>query len=220
MPITTVNKVKTILIKLNKDTPDTIIPIYRSTVIVEGSELFPEHYITSFNTFIKNLKGYSRIESLPEIELPQFELEDTDTQRLYKTLDVEWKSPRKQIDFFISASEIGIDWYPIGSVSLLNPAGYPYRVYELLTIYTNDIALELGPNSAIGVRVKDVGFGKLVNDDVFNIYGSYVEEIFVKYEDRPININVSSLVDNNQNQSSSNLVNNSFLVGNTSLMGN
>jgi hypothetical protein len=121
--ITTFNKAKTIVKSLDSTTGQNIVPIFSNTLTgnYPGS-------IISVNAFIKNLKAHAKISSLAPIKVPNFHLEDSETDKLYKTLDIEWGSPRKQLNLYISDNDI--DWYQIGAISLLNPSGYPYRIYN------------------------------------------------------------------------------------------
>ncbi|WP_143755499.1 hypothetical protein [Gloeocapsopsis sp. IPPAS B-1203] len=222
---------------LQFDTFDRIIPIYRSSELSIGSELIPGHTIVNYNCFFKNLKAFAEIISLPEANLPDFELEDSETDKLYKVLDIEWKSARKQMTVYISPTSNTLNWVKVGSVSMLNPSGYPYRIYNLLDMFTDNLALELGENSAIGVGIDNVGHGLLGTSDKVTIHGSYVEEIFVQYtEPQPIinltiperqpiiNVNfASNPISNgggntgNQQQSTidnTSLIDNSFLIAN------
>jgi hypothetical protein len=54
---------------------------------------------------VKNLKAHAKINSLPPIKLPDFQLEDSETDKLYKTLDIEWGSARKQLNLYISDNQ-------------------------------------------------------------------------------------------------------------------
>jgi hypothetical protein len=136
----------------------------------------------SLNGFVKNLKAFSKISSLAAVQLPVFELEDSESQKLFKTLDIEFNSPRKQLDLFISVNN---EWNQVGSASLLNPSGYPYRMYNLMDFYTDNSAAELGENGKIGVKISDVGYGLLTGNDTVTIHGSYIQEfVFAdSYED-------------------------------------
>ncbi len=217
MPISSVNRIKTIGVSLSSDS-NAMAVIYENTGIIVGREFLSDYKIVSFNTFIKNLKVFASINSLDNAILPDFKIEDSDTDRLHKVLDIEWKSPRKQIDLFIQSNNK--DWLPIGSTSLLNPAGYPFRIYNLMDLFTDNLALELGDNSRIGIKVKDVGYGLLASTDLVTIHGSYVEEIYLVSKEPPINITVTGtsggsvtpVIDNSFNNTS--LVDNTFLVGN------
>ena len=193
MPLATVNRVKTITVSLSSDSGSDIVPIYEANELTLGQELLPGHKIVSFNCFIKNLKAFAAIRSLPEVPLPDFALEDSETDKLYKTLDIEWKSPRKQLSLYVSSDNSG--WLQVGSVSLLNPYGYPFRVYNLMDLYTDNLALELGENSKIGIGVDGVGHGLLQSNDVVTVHGSYVEEFFLSYEDVAPVINVNPVIE-------------------------
>lgn len=201
---------------------NNIVTIYQNSDLTIGDELLPGHTIINFNSFVKNLKAFARIASLPEAPLPSFSLEDSQTDKLYKTLDVEWKSARKQLNLYIST---GDDWSQVGSISMLNPYGYPFRIYTLLDLFTDNLALELGENGKIGVQVQDVGYGLLTAQDSVTIHGSYVEEIFASYENKPDTTYVivqggssggggSTTPAPDYSVSNNSIVGNDFLVGN------
>jgi hypothetical protein len=177
--ITTIAESKAITLKLNSASASSIIPVFSSAAFSTG------YQILSQNIFIKNLKAYAKIASLDPINLPNFELEDTETDKLYKTLDVEWGSPRKQLNLYISNTD-PVDWNLIGSISLLNPSGYPYRMYNLMDLYTDNLAIELGDNGQIGVQIQDVGYGLLTGSDLVTIHGSRLREIVVEDNPAPI----------------------------------
>ncbi len=129
----------------------------------------------SVNGFLKNLKGYSNIVSLPEAGLPDIQLEDTDQTRLIKAMNIEWESFRIQLDLEISPD--GINFIKIGAISLINQMGYPFRNYSLLDFFTDGLAAEFGTNGKIACQVKDVGYGKLGTNDELTIYGNVSQEI-------------------------------------------
>lgn len=133
----------------------------------------------SLNSFIKNLRAFAIIKSLAPVRLPNYSLEDSESEKTYKMLDVEWGSARKQLDLFISRN--GGTWDMVGAISLLNPSGYPYRIYNLQDLYTPNLAIELGEDGKIGVQVVDVGYGVLSGTDFVTVHGSYTQE-WVGYE--------------------------------------
>lgn len=172
MSIYTHAKVYSINKRLPYDT-DRIFTIYENTgqsaeYLGKGLE------ILTVNTYLKNLKCYSVIKSLPGGLMPNFELTDTETDRLAKTLQVEWNSPRKHLAVYFGLGDG--DWLPIGAASLLAPFGYPFRIHNLLDLFTDNLAAELGIGAKIGVNVVDVNYGLLSHNDVVVITGSYVEE--------------------------------------------
>ncbi|NEU76956.1 hypothetical protein PI95_031785 [Hassallia byssoidea VB512170] len=170
MVISTFNKAKTIVKSLDSATGQSIIPVFSNTLV--GN--YPGQ-IVSVNAFVKNLKAHAKISSLAPVKLPNFQLEDSETDKLYKTLDIEWGSARKQLNLYISDNQT--DWYQVGAISLLNPSGYPYRIYNLMDLITDNLAIELGENGRIGVQIQDVGYGALQTGDLVTIHGSYVQEI-------------------------------------------
>jgi hypothetical protein len=170
--ISTFNKAKTIVKSLDAATGQVVVPVF-SNVLTEN---YPGQ-IVSVNAFVKNLKAHAKISSLAPVKLPNFTLEDSETDKLYKTLDIEWGSARKQLNLYISDNQT--DWYQVGAISLLNPSGYPYRIYNLMDLITDNLAIELGENGRIGVQVQDVGYGALQTGDSITIHGSYVQEIAV-----------------------------------------
>ncbi|MBE9210230.1 hypothetical protein IQ244_27780 [Nostoc sp. LEGE 06077] len=183
MAISTINEAKPIVLKLDANSTSNVYPIFTDNdfTIDTGS-------VVSENIFVKNLKAYVKIASLPEANLPDITLEDSNTQALYKSLNTEWSSARKQLDLLVS--EDSINWHPVGSISLLNPAGYPYRVYNIMDLYTQNLAIELGKNGRLGVQLKDAGWGLLQSGDTVTIHGSYVKEICIDDSPTPINNSV------------------------------
>lgn len=226
MAITPINQVKTITHKL--DLTANIATIYSTSLIV-GSEYLPGYKIISFNAFIKNLKAFASIPSLTEAPLPNFLPTDTSTAKTIKVLDVEWGSPRKQLNLYIS-NDRSIDWFQVGSVSLLNPYRYPFRIYNLMDLFTDNLALELGENSRIGASIQNVGYGLLSADDNVVIHGSYTEEIFVQTEDKqPTNnyyFEIKNIGTGGSNTGSGGATtpntsfSNSSSISNTSIVGN
>lgn len=217
MPISELNVAKTITKTLNSTTGSGIISVYTNSVSVVGTDYKPGYQVISCNAFLKNLKAYAKIDSLEEAPLPEFELGDSDTQKLYKTLDVEWGSPRKQLNLFIKSGST--DWSPVGSISLLNPYGYPYRLYSLMDLYTDALSFELGTNSSIGLQIQDVGYGLLSGTDVVTIHGSYVEEYYLLNDEPPININING-GSTAPTQTTDTTIGNSTYIDNTFLIGN
>lgn len=216
MPISNVSQVKSIALKLGANN-NSIQTIYANNGLAVGDELIANHRIISFSCFIKNLRVFASVTSLEEAPLPDFALEDTATAKRQKVLDVEWKSPRKQLNLYITnaPNPTQQQWLQVGSVSLLNPYGYPFRVYNVMDLFTDNLALELGENGKIGVSVEDVGNGLLTSEDNVVVHGSYTEEIFLQSPDIPITINVlggsgNGLIGEAENS----------LLGNTSSVGN
>ncbi|MBF2016300.1 MAG: hypothetical protein IGS23_14065 [Rivularia sp. T60_A2020_040] len=175
-----INLVKSINLQLDVNTGDNIIPFMLSEVEID---INLRHKILSQNKYLKNLKCYSAIKSIAEAELPNFNFDDSQSDKLNKVLDIEWKSPRKQLNLLIGNEN---NWMPIGETSLLNPMGYPYRINNLLDLLTDNLAFELGQDTQLAVKIEDVGYGLLEDTDLITIYGNYVEEIVIDDSVQPI----------------------------------
>lgn len=176
----TINIARTIRTSLDLNSGTDIIQLTSDSPLVN---LNPRHTIISRNKYLKNLKTYASITSLPEVELPDFELEDSETEKLHKVLDIEWGANRKQLNLLFGVEN---DWLSVGETSLLNPSGYPYRIYNLLDLVTDNLAFEMGDSAALAVQIQDVGFGLLQGADKVNIFGSYIEEIVIDDSTQPI----------------------------------
>ena len=185
MSVSTFTVVKSIVLPLSASSGDTIVPVYESSPASISNLLPNGSTIISFNSFIKNLKVFASVQSLEESELPDIKLEDSDTDKLRKTLDIEWGSPRKQLNLYIATDS---SWYQVGSVSLLNPYGYPFRIYNILDLFTDNLAFELGENGKVGISVQDVGYGLLTNVDKVTVHGSLIEEVVLSEEEVPDNV--------------------------------
>jgi hypothetical protein len=123
---------------------------------------------------LNNLRAIASIPSLPQVDLPNFELLDSETERLTKALDVQWNSPRKQLAIMHS-SDAGVTWHKIGAIAMFRSA-YPFTTHDLMNWLTPDTAREYPEGSAVGVRLEDVGTGLLGAGDTVIIDGSYIEE--------------------------------------------
>lgn len=169
--------VGTISKKLDSTTSPGVITIFQANNT--NLPTVPGSTKLSLNSFIKNLRAFAIIKSLAPVRLPSYSLEDSESEKTYKMLDIEWGSARKQLDLFISRN--GGTWDMVGAISLLNPSGYPYRIYNLQDLYTPNLAIELGEDGKIGVQVVDVGYGVLSGTDFVTVHGSYTQE-WVGYE--------------------------------------
>jgi hypothetical protein len=137
-------------ITLDPNSGSTVKPLFTITPYNKSGYRLIHEYIE-----VENLKAVSWIYSLAEIEFPVFELEDTESKQLLTAINLEWKSPRIQMDVVIDINNT-LSWQRIAAYSLLNSSPYPYREYSLGN-HT------LGDNSMIGLQIRNVGFGLLQN---------------------------------------------------------
>ncbi|AFY43660.1 hypothetical protein [Nostoc sp. PCC 7107] len=172
MTISSINIVKPIVLSLNNTSTNEVYRIFEDEPFsTENGSIISE------NIFLKNLKAYVKISSLAPAQLPDISIEDSQVQATYKTLNAEWISERKQLNLLISTGDN--QWFPVGSISLLNPSGYPYRIHNLMDLYTDNLMVELGQTGRLGVQLQDVGTGLLVGSDTITIHGSYLKEVVI-----------------------------------------
>ncbi len=172
MTIKSINVVKKIAQRITSANENNLVVLFNNINPVSS---IPSDSIISVNGFLKNLKAYSRITSTLEVPLPNIQITDSDQERLFATLDIEWKSQRKHLDLLVSAD--GNDYIEIGTISLIRQQGYPYRMHSLLDFFTDGLADEFGDNGKVAVKISDVGYGLLSGDDTVTIHGSYLQEI-------------------------------------------
>lgn len=160
------------------------------TIVDNNIDLFRARYPTLpgdswVNGFLSELYCYTEINSLAEVALPNYDLGDSQSQKLTKTLQLEWGSPRYHLCLWTTAASnpTYTDWQLVGMISLLHPSGYPYRRYRPLDLLTDNLARELGENSKIGVSIKAAGSGLPKASDLIVIDGSWKQEVVMLQPD-------------------------------------
>lgn len=126
-----------------------------------------------FYGFITSLRMRVDINSMVEADIPNLDADTSRTERLTALRDMEWRSPRKQISFFMRTARL--DWQPIFDVSLMNRL--PYYQVNLLPYLTDNISFDTSNDFMLGAQITDVGYGKLSGEDNVLIFGSVREEI-------------------------------------------
>jgi len=171
-------RVKTICLELTATSATSIVQVFSTDSIQNTAKYSSIATEVITNGYIKNFRCKAKIKSLPEITLPVFDITETQSMRENKALSIEWGSPRKQLNCYAS-SDRGANWIEVDAVSLLNPAGYPYRTYNLLDLFSDNLALELGADAVVGVGLVEAGSGILTSEDKISIFGSYLEEVIL-----------------------------------------
>jgi hypothetical protein len=179
------NICKSIAFSITSSNGFNIIPLFENAI---PENIDPDD-VLSVNGFVKNLKAYAKITSIEEAPVPNILLEDSQPTRINKVLDIEWGSQRKELDVLLSSD--GTSFFTLGTASLINQVGYPFKVYNLLDLLTDGLAFELGQDGIIAARIQNVGYGGLEESDVVNVYGSWVQEVFLKEQVPIYNINVT-----------------------------
>ncbi len=125
-----------------------------------------------FYGFISDLRMKVDINSLPESEIPNLGVGSSRTERITAVRDLEWRSPRKQIDFYMRNSYIG--WTHLAAVSLLNRL--PYYHINLLPYFSDNVAFPIASDSVLAAQITDAGYGLLEPGDAVSIFGAVREE--------------------------------------------
>lgn len=115
--------------------------------------------------------------SLPEVILPDYSDEDTDTEQFQKTLALQWQSPRYQ--GVVWANESLTDdtkWAKGDFFSILNNSGVPYVNYNILNMLTTDIFEGLGRQSRLAISFQDVGWGVPKATDILTLKGTWAQQ--------------------------------------------
>lgn len=147
---------------------------------------------------VEDLKVTSWIYSLNAVPFPVFKLEDSESEQLLTAINLEWKSPRIQLDVVVDIDN-SLNWQRIAAYSLLNSDPYPYREYSVGNHF-------LGNNSMLGLQVRNVGFGLLQNSvkgqDKVTAYANLIRHIIIEKL-----IDTSSKIANNITTIASTIVN-------------
>ncbi|WP_375470250.1 hypothetical protein [uncultured Nostoc sp.] len=159
-----------VCVTLDPDTGSTVKPLLTYTPYSKSGYRLINEYLE-----INNLKAVSWIYNLPAVPFPVFELEDTESKQLLTAINLEWQSPRIQMDVMINIDNV--NWQRIAAYSLLNPTPYPYREYSLGN-HT------LGDNAMLGLQIKEVGSGVLqdttLGRDKVTLFADLIRQITVE----------------------------------------
>jgi hypothetical protein len=144
-------------------------------IIYQPSAISPYDRVQTlrFYGFITSLRMKVDINSIHESDIPNLDADATRLERLTALRNMEWKSPRKQITFFLRTANC--PWQPIFDVSLLNRL--PYYAVNLLPYLTDNISFDTSNDCLIGAQITNAGYGLLEDKDRVTLYGSVREEI-------------------------------------------
>ncbi|MBH8553317.1 hypothetical protein I8751_13220 [Nostocaceae cyanobacterium CENA357] len=158
-------------ITLDANSGATAVPIYTYIPFSRSGYRLINEYLE-----VNNLRATSWIYSLAKVQFPVFELEDTESKQALAAVNLEWKSPRIQMDLVLNLNNTNT-WQRLAAFSLLNPDPYPYREFDLGSH-------SLGSNSMIGIQIRNVGYGLLQNSvggqDKVTVYGDLTRTVLVE----------------------------------------
>lgn len=144
-------------------------------IIYQPSSVSPYDRVQTlrFYGFITSLRMKVDIRSISEADIPNLEADASRLERLTAMRNMEWKSPRKQITFYLRTATC--PWQAIFDVSLLNRL--PYYAVNLLPYLTDNISFDTSNDCLIGAQITNAGYGLLEGEDRVTLYGSVREEI-------------------------------------------
>ncbi|MFE4108568.1 hypothetical protein [Almyronema epifaneia] len=161
---------KQILKTLTEQSGSSIVQLYQPGLVTPWDRTSSLRYYG----FITDLRCNIDISSLPESELPDLSAATSRTDRITAVRDLEWRSPRKQLDFLMRDTYSG-GWQKIASLSLLNRE--PYYMINLLAYLSDNVAFMVANDAALGVQVVNVGKGLLEGADKVTVFGAVKEEV-------------------------------------------
>jgi len=169
------NRNQPIALKLDSSSADRIITIFHCKSDTEDAGYLRNADHVVLNGFIKTLRLKANIKSVAEVQLPNLSPEQSRTERLNLLRNLEWSSPRKEVNLYVA--ETFNNWFCIATVSLLNIQ--PFRIINLMEYLTENLAFELGTTGAVGISVHNAGYGLLDANDELVIHGSATTEVVV-----------------------------------------
>lgn len=174
-----------ILEKIPSQSSDIITIIYNDPTYAFTRFGVTEGYQT--NAFLTELYVYCEIDSLAEVPLPDYQLEDTESDRVVKTLNSVWGSdvPKFYLQLWRWKESLNT-WLPRGKISLLNNFGYPYTISRPFDLLTDNIARDMGEKHKLGVSIVDAGQGLLKTIDSVIIDGCWKQDVRIIAPDKPV----------------------------------
>lgn len=158
-----------ILTQVTPDNQTSVITLYQPGLVTPWDRTSSLRYYG----FISDLRVNIDISSLPETQIPQLDLGASRTERLTAVKQMEWGSPRYELDMLMKKSNTG--WLPVASLSLLNRR--PYYLINVLNYLTDQVAFQVANDAVLGIRVRDVGHGLMNGDDRLTFFGAVKEEV-------------------------------------------
>lgn len=122
--------------------------------------------------YLQSLRLKIACPSLAAADIPNLEPELTRAERIKIVRDLEWLSPRREIEIL---QRVGTGEYLVlGRVSCLNRP--PFYSINLLQFLTDNADYPIGAGTALAFRVKNSGHGLLSGADELIVFGGGVIE--------------------------------------------
>jgi hypothetical protein len=160
-----------ILKSLGSQHGNQLIELYRPGLLTPWDRSTTKRYYG----FMTDLRAKVDINSLAESALPDLDLTTSRIERMTSIRDLEWNSPRMQLDLLFKTSTAPL--VEIAQVSLLNRQ--PYYQVNLMGYLTDNGIFALGNDASFYVRIRNVGYGTLYQNDSVVLFGAVKEECSV-----------------------------------------
>jgi hypothetical protein len=189
---------------LNQSSSNNYITIFQKSVFSKAGY----RLIEEFNE-LSNITIVNYIHNIPGVEYPVIPLEYSDSERDKVLLDLQWKSPRIHLAFYLDVD--GEPRTQLEVQSLLSPKPYPYAKISI-----NDIPL--GNNGKLLASIINVGWGLLQNNDKVVILADCTSTYYVdkisngRIVQNTITSSPSQLLPENANRTAFTITNNTDSV--------
>ncbi len=160
-----------ILKSLGSQHGNQLIEVYKPGLLTPWDRSTTKRYYG----FLTDLRAKIDINSLSEMPLPDLDVTTSRIERMTSIRDSEWKSPRMELEILFKTSTAPLT--EIASLSLLNRQ--PYYQVNLMGYLTDNGIFAMGNDAVLFVRVKNVGWGTLYQNDAVVLFGAVKEEATV-----------------------------------------
>lgn len=167
-------------IEASNITTDIIPIVYNNPSLIKQEYPQLPDNIEDFgcNGYLTDLYSVERPYGLAEIQLPDYLDEDTKRERLLKTHQMQWESENFLLNLYTTKKRPPLtkeDWNFIGSIPILNTAGFKYTRHRPFDLFTHNLARSFGKWASAGIEIQITGknFGPL---DTITIDGSWHQE--------------------------------------------
>jgi len=127
--------------------------------------------------YVRDLRARISIKSLAASNIPEIDDLSTTSERITLMRNYEWGQSRFHLELLIK-QESDPSWETIGEISLMNKIETPFYMADLGDFFSAG-TIELGEQTIIGCRIKNVGYGHLAGEDKVTIFGTIIKEIRV-----------------------------------------
>ena len=138
-----------------------------------GTQIVPLIEADDFGYYLQSLRLKIACPSLAVADIPNMEPELTRAERIKIIRDLEWLSPRRELEILQRVGTTG-EYFALGRISCLNRP--PFYSINLLQFLTDNADYPIGSGTTLAFRAKNAGHGLLAGADELIVYGGGVKE--------------------------------------------